>query len=205
MAVSLLDIVFPSSCVVCGMKPKPICPKCQPSAEFGELSKFDFPILYSHVFDGAIAKLLVGYKDQQLTSLEKFLISDTASLFGRQDFGEVSAVVVPARNQRNFQERGFDPARRLASKALSIEQIRVPVFNLANLRTRQDQRGLSRLERSENVTGSMALRSKIRGKVALFDDVMTTGSTVKEMARACGAAGVKVAFCCVLAQRFSDS
>ena len=205
MALSILDIVFPSSCVVCDMKPKPICPKCQPVAEFGELSKFDFPIFYAHVFDGAIAKLLVGYKDQQLTSLEKSLVSDTASLFGRQDFSEVAAVVVPARNQKNFQKRGFDPARRLASKALSIEQILVPVLNLANLRKRQDQRGLSRLQRAENAAGSMVLRFKIKGKVALFDDVMTTGSTIKEMARACEAAGVQVAFCCVLAQRFSDS
>jgi predicted amidophosphoribosyltransferase len=49
----------------------------------------------------------------------------------------------------------------------------------------------------------MRLDSKLSGPVLLFDDVLTTGSTLREMARACRAAGVEVGASCVLAERFS--
>jgi predicted amidophosphoribosyltransferase len=140
-----------------------------------------------------------------LTSLERTLAAATSELFAQLNLTNVSAVITPARNPKNFRKRGFDPAPLLAKRALQINQVRIPVFSLSNARARADQRGLGRLEREANVTGSMALRQKTTGEVVLFDDVLTTGSTVREMARACEAAGVKVAFCCVLAQKFSDS
>ena len=205
MAISLLDLILPSSCIVCGKAPKPICSGCTPPAEVAELEGFGFPVFAAFVFDGAIAKLISGYKDQQLTALEGVLSIATAELFAQLDFNDVSAIITPARNPKNFRKRGFDPAQQLAKRALQINQIRVPVLSLSNSRARLDQRGLSRSEREANVTGSMALRQKITGEAVLFDDVLTTGSTLSEMARACEAAGVKVALSCVLAQKFSDS
>jgi predicted amidophosphoribosyltransferase len=68
-----------------------------------------------------------------------------------------------------------------------------------------DQRGLGRQERAKNVVGSMRLTVVSSGKVALFDDVVTTGSTLRELARACEVVGVKVAVGCVLAQRNAQS
>ncbi len=205
MAISFLDLIFPSNCIVCGKAPKPVCPGCAPPAKIAEIEGFGLPVFAAFVFDGAIAKLISGYKDQQLTALEGTLSTATAKLFAQLDFSDVSAIITPARNPKNFRKRGFDPAQQLAKRALQINQDRRPVLRLSNARARLDQRGLGRLEREANVTGSMALRQKITGEVALFDDVLTTGSTLREMARACEAAGVKVAFCCVLAQKFSDS
>ena len=205
MASSLLDIVFPSACIVCGKRPKPICQSCLPKNNIGELGNFEFPVLYAQVFDGATAKVISGYKDQQLTSLEKHLAMSTAELFSKLNFREVTAIFTPARNPKNFRKRGFHPAERLAIKALRICDLRIPVLPLINTRNRLDQRGLTQDKRAQNVSNSMKTRPWPRGQVALFDDVMTTGSTMSEMARACESAEVKVAFGCVLAQRFLDS
>lgn len=205
MELSLLDLIFPSKCTVCGKAPKPVCAGCTPPLEIAEVAGFGFPVFAAHIFDGAIAKLVSGYKDQQLTSLEQTLAVATSALFAQLDFTNVSAVITPARNLKNFRKRGFDPAPQLAKRALQINQLRIPILSLSNSRARADQRGLGRLEREANVTGSMALHQKTAGEVVLFDDVLTTGSTVREMARACEVAGVKVALCCVLAQKFSNS
>lgn len=204
MPLTLLDFVLPSSCIVCTNPPKPICSSCEPQAEFGEIQGFNFPMFYAHQHQGPIEKLISGYKDQQLTSLEKTLAESVAKLFSRLDFSEVSAVVIPARNTKNFRKRGFDPAKSLAQRALRVAKLDVRVVQLSSVRARQDQRALGREQRASNVLGSMRMRSTKGGKVVLFDDVMTTGATFAELARACEAAGAKVAFGCVLAQRFTQ-
>jgi predicted amidophosphoribosyltransferase len=114
-------------------------------------------------------------------------------------------LVLPARNPKNYRKRGFDPAKSLAKRALIIAGINIPIITLSNVRSRMDQRGLGRQERAKNVAGSMRLTVVHSGKVALFDDVVTTGSTLLELARACEAAGVKVTVGCVLAQRNAQS
>ncbi len=134
----------------------------------------------------------------------KTLAESVAQLFSRLDFSEVSTLVLPARNTKNFRKRGFDPAKSLAQRALRVAKLDVQVVQLTSVRARQDQRVLGREERARNVHGSMRLPYTPRGKLALFDDVMTTGSTFSELARACDVAGAKVAFGCVLAQRFTQ-
>ncbi len=203
MSLTLLDLVFPSSCVVCAKKPTPICPTCIPEAEFGEIDAFDFPVYFAHPHRGSIEKLISGYKDQQQTALEKTLADSVAKLFSRLDFTEVSALVLPARNAKNFRKRGFDPAQSLAQRALRVTKLDLPIVQLTGVRARQDQRALGREQRASNVLGSMRMQTDPGGKVALFDDVMTTGATTSEVARACKAAGVEVVFGCVLAQRFT--
>ena len=204
MALSLIDLVFPSSCIVCGNKPKPICFGCRPQTEIGQIPGFAFPILYAHRHMDAIEQTISGYKDQQLTALEKILAVSVAELFSQVDFSDIDAVITPARNTKNYRKRGFDPARSLAQRGLRAVPVNVPVVNLANVRARSDQRGLGRDQRAKNVAGSMKLKAANLSRVVLFDDVLTTGATVSEMARACNDAGVKVVYCCVLAERFTQ-
>ena len=203
MRISLLDIVFPATCIVCGIKPKPLCPTCLPSASLSKLQGFDFPVLAGFKHEGAIEKIIAGYKDQQLVSLEKPLGELVAEVLNEVELSQFSAIVTPARNRKNYRKRGFDPANRLVK--LAIRGLAKPpkVISLSSTRRLEDQRRLGRLERARNVSESMRLDPKLSGPVLLFDDVLTTGSTLKEMARACRAAGVEVGASCVLAERFS--
>lgn len=202
MALSLLDIVFPATCIVCGIQPKPLCATCLPSSSISVLPGFDFPVLAGFKHEGAIEKIIAGYKDQQLVSLEPPLAQLLVQVFQEVELSQFSAIITPARNHKNYRKRGFDPAKSIAERAIKGQGQPLSVLALGSNRKLEDQRQLGRAEREVNVAGSMRLDLRLSGPVLLFDDVVTTGSTIQEMARACRSAGVEVGACCVLAQRF---
>lgn len=64
---------------------------------------------------------------------------------------------------------------------------------LASARSTADQRGLDALERGRNVSGSMRARhARDAREVLVIDDVVTTGATLDEAARALTTAGFRV-------------
>lgn len=98
---------------------------------------------------------------------------------------------MPMAAQR-LAERGYNPALLLA-RQLAPRQCRADLL----LRTRHTppQRGLPRGERLRNVRGAFAVNATLahllrERHVVLLDDVMTTGASMHEAARALRAAGV---------------
>jgi ComF family protein len=88
-----------------------------------------------------------------------------------------------------LRERGFDQAALLARAA--SRRLRLPFADLL-VRTRptKAQVGLDRTRREANVRGAFRARRAIPGaRVCLIDDVLTTGATAAEAARALLAAG----------------
>lgn len=87
--------------------------------------------------------------------------------------------------------RGFNPAAALAlAYARSIRSTYRPQA-LRFVRETRGSRGLSRRERVERMTRAMRAEAPVVAgrRVTLVDDVITTGATVTEAARACLAAG----------------
>ncbi len=104
------------------------------------------------------------------------------------------------------RRRGHDPLLRL-SRA-STAQLRRRGLDVAVRRLLvasapvRDQAGLGAADRAANLAGAMRLRAGARvgpGPVVVVDDVLTTGSTVREAQRALEQAGVRVAGVGVLA------
>lgn len=63
-----------------------------------------------------------------------------------------------------------------------------------------DQAGLTATDRVLNLTGAMQSRLDLRGwRVIVVDDVITTGATLTEAARALREAGAEVPVCAVIA------
>ncbi|KUN28389.1 hypothetical protein AQJ23_10990 [Streptomyces antibioticus] len=89
--------------------------------------------------------------------------------------------------------RGHDPARRIAlAAAAELRRGGVPARVLSVLRQRRgvaDQAGLNSRERLDNLAGALSVvpgggRLLLGGPVVLVDDVMTTGASLAEAARA---------------------
>lgn len=93
-------------------------------------------------------------------------------------------------------ERGYNQSVEIARWTARRLGLEVGPGLLVRLRATRPQVGLSLAERRSNLSGAFAASAAVCGRrVALLDDVVTTGSTVREAAqalRAVGAASVDV-------------
>ncbi len=100
---------------------------------------------------------------------------------------QMTIVPIPVSRSR-MQERGFNQALLMAREIFPGQTVSYNL--LTRKREVRQQASLSLEERQKNVRGSFLARDGVRGrKILLFDDVFTTGSTIKEATRTLLAAG----------------
>ncbi|MGW7455323.1 ComF family protein [Streptomyces sp. NPDC054787] len=114
--------------------------------------------------------------------------------------GRADVVLVPVPSApRQVRARGHDPARRIAlAAARRLRRAGVPARVAPVLRLRRavaDQAGLGARQRRENLAGALVVRRDgarltAGARIVLVDDVITTGATLAEAARAVRAAGL---------------
>ena len=92
---------------------------------------------------------------------------------------------------RRFCERGYNQALILAEHIHA--GLRIPLRTDVLVRTRDtpEQAGLDRRARRKNLRRAFEVMSRPPAHVAIVDDVVTTGSTVNEIARTLKRAGAK--------------
>lgn len=124
-----------------------------------------------------------------------------AHLAARTDPPPLAVIPVPLHRQR-LRQRGYNQALELARGIGSA--LALPVLPAALQRTRATaaQPGLDKAERRRNVRRAFAAASEaLPARVALIDDVMTTGATLDAAAQALKRAGVTWVEAWVLARR----
>ncbi|MER7688972.1 ComF family protein [Streptomyces sp. NPDC097610] len=113
--------------------------------------------------------------------------------------GTGSLLLVPLPSSRQaVRARGHDPARRIALAAAGeLRRTGTPARVLAVLRQRRavaDQAGLDSRQRLDNLAGALEVAAggarllASGGRIVLVDDLMTTGASMTEAARAVRAA-----------------
>jgi predicted amidophosphoribosyltransferase len=97
-------------------------------------------------------------------------------------------VLVPIPTSRSaFRRRGYRVVELVARRAgLRTERL------LTVGRVAADQRGLDREARRRNVADSLCARPAAGLRIVVIDDVVTTGATLEEAARALRASGAEV-------------
>ena len=109
----------------------------------------------------------------------------------------IVALPLAAARQR---DRGFNQAREIALRVASDTGLPLAA-PLARITAGPPQTALPWTERRRNVRGAFAVRAPVRGgRIALVDDVMTTGATLAEASRALLAAGADRVECWVVAR-----
>lgn len=137
-------------------------------------------------FDGVVARVVRALKEDGRTSLARRLAPAVQSAHSR--LAAIDAVVVPMPTSReSYRRRGFRVPELLAARAgLPVTRLLRPA------RRTGDQRGLGRDERRRNVAQSLVARDAASRRVVLLDDVVTTGASLAEAARALRDAGADV-------------
>jgi ComF family protein len=101
------------------------------------------------------------------------------------------AIVPVPLHPARIRRRGFQPAAVLARAAGRTLGVPVRARLLRRTRDTPSQTGLDREARRRNVAGCFAAAGAAPARVWLVDDVVTTGATLGEAARALRAAGAR--------------
>jgi predicted amidophosphoribosyltransferase len=178
----LLDFVFPAQCANCSLIGSGLCDACEPK---GNPIYLRFPSLRVTAvapYEGSLRTAILALKD------------------GRRDVGEalgrLAAPLVPAgatlvpvpTTAKRRRVRGLDGVALVARSAATLAGARVVLA--LDQRSGDAQRGRSRMQRLA-AHGRFACNAPaVAGRrVTLFDDVCTTGATLRDCAAAIREAG----------------
>ena len=158
-------------------------------------------------YTGPLVRALVEwkYRDQrQISAILSKLLLDWIPDNAPRWWENINAVVPVPHHVKTLRLRGFSPSEELAapvSNAFAIPYLPRAIFKI---RHTMPQMRLSRQQRAFNLHESMKVfdPSLIDGKIVLVvDDVMTTGATISECARALREAGAEKVYGLVLARQ----
>jgi predicted amidophosphoribosyltransferase len=195
MFATLLDLVLPTRCVGCGSRTAPLCADCAPTSAPLVVMTGRLSTTAAAEYTGALRAALLAYKERG----RRDLTAPLGALLGRALADAVPAdppararvLLVPVPTTRAAAAaRGGDHVLRLARRAAAARGLRVAPDALRLTRTPLDSAGLGVDERAANLDQAMRARAVPPGTAAvLVDDIVTTGATLREGARALAAAG----------------
>ena len=175
-------------CAACVASPSPLAATCAAAAYAGDVESWIRRFKYPRA----------GWRglDPAPLAVVRCLVREAA----RAAPGPPPARVVPVPlHPRRLRERGFNPSALLARCVARERGGRFDAGLLERVRDTPSQTGLDRRARRANVRGAYRVRAGARSPsvVWLVDDVVTTGSTLAEAARALRRAGARevVAIC----------
>lgn len=213
---SLLDLLLPARCVLCG-QPSPsicICAPCRQDLPWCGLHchqcglPLAFPIdtvcgqcLYKPPpFHSTVSPLRYEFPVDCMVQALKFknqlaegrVLSHMMCEYVSQQSVDLPDVLIPLPLHRaRMIKRGFNQAYELASYIGRTLSIPIHAGGLRRNRNTDAQSGLNRQQRRKNVHGAFYWRGAEPPPphIALIDDVMTTGTTATECARVLKKAG----------------
>jgi ComF family protein len=225
-AGDLLALAVPVDCVCCGAEDRALCIPCDRHirrltrdpfrAEQGAPALMDvggtvlLPVVAAGVYREELAQALLSFKRHGQHQLGNSLGRALASAVSAATDGAEGTCLVPVpTSNAAFLKRGFSPVHLLLRK-VSRQLPDLPVANLLEksgsgiLQLPGGQKGLDRGGRASRVRGSMRVHRRGRKRLAgrrciIVDDVLTTGATLSEAARALHLAGAVVTGAVVLA------
>ncbi len=121
--------------------------------------------------------------------LEAYLHMSKAADFFSSHFFEAVIIPMPL-SRRRLRWRGFNQSALIASRVADYFALELSSAGIAR-RHRRPQAELNEEMRLRNLDGAFIIQGKVPARVVLVDDVITTGATASECAKALKAAGAE--------------
>jgi ComF family protein len=225
--LKLIQMLLPQRCLLCddGSGNEPLCKDCLESLP--TLSKASCPVCalptfnaevcghclqHPPAFDATIAAfnyvfpmdaLLKALKYRGELSAAEIAANGIVNALAHQPLPDL-LIAMPLHPQR-LQERGFNQAVEIGRRIAQYTQCRLSTNSVVRLRHGEPQASLPLNKRAKNVKGVFAVNdavsSELRGKrIAVVDDIMTSGASLNELAKTLKKAGAVRVECWVAAR-----
>jgi predicted amidophosphoribosyltransferase len=199
MLAALLDLILPRRCLTCGGPGSAFCLPCRPDS-VREVDVGGLPVLAAGEYGGRLRSAILAYKERGrldlLGPLAQLMVGPVAAL--AEEHGAAVVLIPVPSSARASRERGGDHLLRLSRQVSKLSGLPT-VAALRLNRAVRDSAGLGIEQRWRNLDQAMVADGPAGVRAAiLVDDIVTTGATLAESARALRQAGWQVAAATVL-------
>jgi ComF family protein len=175
--------------VATGAPADPLCTRCRLAPP--PWSRAVAGVDYGYPWD----RLLADLKFHQRLDAVGALLAPLLARLQAQRGGDLRVVAVPLSRER-LRERGYNQSWELARRLARAHALDARADALFRVRDTGHQLGLHRQQRQANLQGAFVVTPRhaawVRGaRIALVDDVLTTGATAHAATRALRAAGAR--------------
>ena len=179
-----------SSCPQCGLSSNSlICGSCLNSPPDFDITRAVF--IYAFPIDAMMQRYKYGDALHISRTFGKFLVEEI-------DLNSIDLIIPMPMHPARLKERGFNQALEIA-KVFSGNKL--DYTSAIRQKLTPPQASLPFKARVKNIKGAFAINNSLTGKrVAIVDDVMTTGASLNELAKTLKKAGASHVECWVVAR-----
>lgn len=201
---ALLDaaaVLLPVRCAGCCARDRSLCSACvrRLTPHDRRRTVAGITVCSSLDYDAVPRAVLLAFKDSGRVDAARALAGALRSAVDAASAGDPAVPVLIPSTRAAWRRRGYHPT----GMVLARSRLLVPPLWRALRLARQtaDQAGLSSGERERNREGSLVASHRVQGRRCLVvDDIVTTGATITEAARAITSAGGVVVGAATIAQ-----
>lgn len=190
MIESLLDIIFPKTCLICGKQENCyICSSClqlfDVKAHIIKSNKEYNYLIYLLDYKNKNRKDMLGFKFYDKAYMSEYfielLIKDKKVCKFLKEFD----IIIPVPTTENKKKiRGYNQTELLAKSLGKNLNITVKNNLLEKVKENKTQSTLSKKDRTKNVENVFKVSNLVSNKnIILIDDIFTTGSTIEECSK----------------------
>jgi ComF family protein len=186
-----LALLFPVECSGCSSPDRSLCLECRDALvpePTPRVTPGGVPVVTALRYESRVRRVILALKEQGRTDAATALCLPLATAIGRATAARAAELAPVPTSRAAYRRRGYDPVLLLMRRA-GLRPARV----LEAARRTSRQKLLGAAERAENVAGAFRAKGRLEGRrFIVVDDILTTGATIDEAARAITAAGGQV-------------
>lgn len=189
----LSQLIFPTRCYGCDRLGISICTECRREwiPHYYRTHIDELKVHSALLYTTTASKIILAAKENSIRGADELLVEAIIHVLNKAKLDSQTFQLVPIPSSKSSQRR------RGRSFIVNITQqvskrFEIPINDCLQITRRvADQSGLSKSQRVSNLDGAFALKpgAVVRGDLILIDDVVTTGATLREAARALNSQG----------------
>jgi competence protein ComFC len=190
----ILDFLFPKTCLECKKEGVYICKSCQEKVLSGNFDQNNFSIFK---YRGVVKKAIIALKYKFATDVLDELVDICIQKLNSKSYHNILLIPIPLHWQKE-NSRGFNQSRILGEEIAKKMSWSFNPDLLLRPKPTKSQSTLSKDLRKTNIYNAFILNPEYKPtkdilncNILLFDDVYTTGSTIREAKKTLNYEGFK--------------